>query len=91
MTATKAQAAEILRMGLDDILDRLNRIGLPGTTRDDQWKATIVLRNVDNDQQTIAFGHDDEATLIVALQILGAAKGRANYTVNHLGMRKNDQ
>lgn len=84
----KEAIAELLRDGLADLIDRLNRIGLPDTTGNDQWRATIVLRNVDNDKATILFGQDDEATIIVAMQTLGASKGRRQYNAGPTGLRE---
>lgn len=79
----KEAVAEILRLHMNSLLDKLAGIGLPDT-----FRATIVLRNVEQDRATIVFGQDDEASLIVALNILGASEGRKQYKANASGIHE---
>ena len=85
----KEAAAEILRKGLDAIIADLDAIGMRAAgNAPGKLKATIVLRHTADDQATILFGHDDEATLIVALQTLGASRGREHYRATAEGLTK---
>lgn len=81
------QVGRFLSAKMTEIIEGLNQIGLPSTA-DDQWRITIVLRNVDHDELTAVFGQDDEAALIVALQIVGASRTRTQYRASVAGIEE---